>query len=378
MPAAQAVVVLPFARLGDAAIGAQHCLESELGRELSVCDLYDWRLLSLARDADSRFHDWIAEAAESVLIIEFEGDAQDEVAGKARMLIERINHQGLLNADPVTVFRRADCEQLVALRRLTEPLLTRSRSRSRPLAIVDDLAVPPDRLALVVRQLQDRLKRHGVMWTMNAYAGDGRIRLRPFLDLADPGDRARLEPLVREIYDLVIEAGGTISGSQGCGLARTQFLPRQFGELVQVFREIKDAFDPSNLFNPGKIIGDDPHLMVRDLKRFPALPQATDQESGSLLIPSTATGSGSHRPIPADKPLESGGTLNPPPGEMPLRSLSARSSCRFCAGQSPVRWQWPRPATAAANAATWTPPCECARAIELTAARRRHLGHRLT
>ena len=156
----------------------------------------------------------------------------------------------------------------------------KSRSKSRPLAIVDDLAVPPDRLAAVVRQLQDRLKRHGVMWTMNAYAGDGRIRLRPFLDLADPGDRARLEPLAREIYDLVFEAGGTISASQGCGLARTQFLPRQYGELVQVFREIKDAFDPSNLLNPGKVVGDDPHLMVRDLKHFPTLPLALDSRFG--------------------------------------------------------------------------------------------------
>ena len=121
------------------------------------------------------------------------------------------------------------------------------------------------------------------MWTLNAYAGDGRIRLRPFLDLSDPGDRARLEPLAREIYDLVIEAGGTISASQGCGLARTQFLPRQYGEVVQVFREIKDAFDPSNLLNPGKVIGDDPHLMVRDLKRFPTLPLALDYDSGSVL-----------------------------------------------------------------------------------------------
>ncbi|MGZ3303101.1 MAG: FAD-binding oxidoreductase, partial [Isosphaeraceae bacterium] len=238
LPAAQGVVVLPFARLADAAISAQHCLGSEL--EPSVCDLYDWRLLSLARDADPRFHAWIDEAAESVLIVEFESDRHEEVAGKLRLLIERMTREGLLKADPVTVFRRAECEQLVALRRLTEPLLMKSRSKSRPLAIVDDLAVPPDRLASVLRQLQDRLKRHGVLWTMNAYAGDGRIRLRPFLDLADPGDRARLEPLVREIYDLVIEAGGTISASQGCGLARTQFLPRQYGELVQVFREIKD------------------------------------------------------------------------------------------------------------------------------------------
>ncbi len=300
LPAAQCVVVLPFVRLADAAVSAQHCLGADL--DPSVCDLYDWRLLSLAHDADPRFHGWIDEAAESALIVEFESDTHEEVADKARLLIERITREGLLKAEPVTVFRRADCELLVALRRLTEPLLLKARSKVRPLAIVDDLAVPPDRLASVLRQLQDRLQRHGVMWTMNAYAGEGRIRLRPFLDLADPGDRARLEPLAREIYELVFEVGGTVSASQGCGLARTQFLPRQYGELFQVFREIKDAFDPSNLFNPGKVVGDDPHLMVRDLKRFPTFPQELDHESGSLLLPGAAAGSGSHRVLDPEMP----------------------------------------------------------------------------
>ena len=66
-------------------------------------------------------------------------------------------------------------------------------------------------------------------------------------------------------YEIVLEAGGTISSAQGCGLARTQFLRKQYGELVQVFREIKDAFDPLDQLNPGKVIGDDPHLMIRDL-----------------------------------------------------------------------------------------------------------------
>jgi FAD/FMN-containing dehydrogenase/Fe-S oxidoreductase len=283
LPAAQGVVVLPFGRLADAAASACECLGSDL--DASACDLFDWRLLSLARDADPQFRGWIDEAAESVLIVEFEGDHHDEITGKVRLLSERLNRTGRLRAQPVVVYRRSECERLVGLRRKIEPLLARARSRSRPLAIIDDVAVPPERLPRVVRQFQDLLKRHGVMWTLNAYAADGRIRVRPFLDLADPGDRARLEPLAKELYEVVIEAGGTVSASQACGLARTQFLPRQYGEVVQIFREIKDAFDPSNLFNPGKVIGDDPHLMVRDLKRFPAIPPAAEPDSVSLSAP---------------------------------------------------------------------------------------------
>jgi FAD/FMN-containing dehydrogenase/Fe-S oxidoreductase len=290
LPAAQGAVVLPFGRLADAAASACECLGSDL--DPSACDLFDWRLLSLARDADPQFRGWIDEAAESVLIVEFEGDHHQEITTKVRLLGERMGRTGRLRAEPLVVYRRSECERLVGLRRLIEPLLSRSRSRSQPLAVVDDVAIPPDRLPRVVRQFQDLLKRHGVMWTLNAYAADGRIRVRPFLDLADPGDRARLEPLARELYEVVIEAGGTVSAAQACGLARTQFLPRQYGEVVQVFREIKDAFDPLNLFNPGKVIGDDPHLMVRDLKRFPALPSSGLPDSVSLPAPGSAVGPG--------------------------------------------------------------------------------------
>src|SRR5262249_36104698 len=65
---------------------------------------------------------------------------------------------------------------------------------------------------------------------------------------------------------IVLDMGGTISSAQACGLVRTQFLRRQYGDLVPLFREIKDAFDPMDHLNPGKIIGDDPHLMVRSLR----------------------------------------------------------------------------------------------------------------
>ena len=143
----------------------------------------------------------------------------------------------------------------------------RSRGRARPISIVDDAAVPPRAARRrCLQRLQGLLQQQNVTWTLDACAGDGRLRLRPFLDLSDPGDRAKLEPLAGGFYDIVLEAGGTIGSSQACGLARTQFLRKQYGELSQLFREIKDAFDPLDQFNPGKVIGDDPHLMLRNLK----------------------------------------------------------------------------------------------------------------
>ena len=79
--------------------------------------------------------------------------------------------------------------------------------------------------------------------------------MRPFLDLRRREDVARLWALADEVYDLVLELGGTISSQHGTGLARTPWVGRQYGRLYPVFRELKAIFDPRHIFNPGKIVG---------------------------------------------------------------------------------------------------------------------------
>ena len=270
---ATGVVVLPFVGLSDAAVFVPQVLDSAL--QVTSCDLFDRRSLCLAREADLAIRGWIDEAAEAILTVEVEGDDSDSVAGKIRLLAERAARMRVLAAEPFATVKRSECDRLLGLRRLLEPLLMRSRGQARPVSYIDDIAVPPDRLAPVLQRLQSLLQQSNLTWTLDAFAGEGRLRIRPMLDLADPGDRAKLEPLASRVYDIVIEAGGTISSAQGCGLVRTQFMRKQYGELVQVFREIKDAFDPQNQLNPGKVIGDDAHLMLRDLKPcVPAMAQA--------------------------------------------------------------------------------------------------------
>lgn len=281
IPGARAVIVLPFIRLNDAAKAVLHCLEDRP----SACELHDWRSIRLVRDADPFFRDAIAEAAESVLIVEFEGDDPETVTRQARALAYRLVRTGRLVADPFTTARRSDCERLIGLRRAVVPLLMRSRDPARAIPLIEDIAVPPEDLAAFLNRLQGILREHGISWTLYAHAGAGELHARPFLDLADPRDLARLEPLAAEVYDAVAEFGGSISGEHGCGLSRTQFLHKHYGELDAVFREIKNAFDPQNLLNPGKVVGDDPHLIVQDLRPL-LVPGATPGTPGALPVPS--------------------------------------------------------------------------------------------
>ena len=275
------------------------------------------------------FRDWIDEAAEAVLIVEFEGDDPDEVAQQARALADAMIRRRLLVANPVEVSRRGDCERLLGLRRTVAPLMMRMKGPARPVPFIEDVAVPPEALPEYLQRLQNILKQHDVSWTLDAHAGQGVVHTHPFLDMADSRDVAKLEPLATQVFEAAWDLGGTISGEHGCGLARTQFLRRQYGELVQVFREIKDAFDPLNVLNPGKVIGDDPHLMTRDLRRLPA----------------------GRRAAAADRP--------------------SRSSCPSCAGRTAARSRSPRHATAAAPAARSEPTlrmCPTFRALRTEAA----------
>jgi Fe-S oxidoreductase len=297
LPAAQGAVVLPFVKLADA-VDFVPALCDRADRPAS-CDLHDRRSISLAREASVLLRTWIDEAAESILIVEYEGEAAGEVAGELRWLCERATRSGRLVSEPFATQKRGECEFLRGLRRLVEPSVRRARGKARPVAIIDDVAVPPDRMTAVLKQVRHALQEQNMTWTLDAYAGEGALHFRPFLDLSNPVDRDKIESLAIQVYDIVLNSGGTIASSQGCGLARTQFLKKQYGDLVQIFREIKDAFDPWDLLNPGKVIGDDPHLMSQNLRiDLPAA--APDYELGS----SGTVGSSSSFEVPVSAVLE--------------------------------------------------------------------------
>ena len=285
IPAAQAAVVLPFGRIGDAAAAVTDCLR--FGP--SACELFDWRSLSLARDVLPATRTWIDESAESTLVVEIDGDDPAEVLSRLRSMVRKVERSGRLVSSPVEATRRADCDFLLGLRKAITPSLMRMRGPRRPVPFMEDIAVPPESLAEYLRKLQDILKHHGVSWTLYAHAGDGQLHVRPFLDMGDPADVARLEPMATAVLDAALELGGSISGEHGCGLARTQFVRRQSGDLFHAFREIKDAFDPYNILNPGKVVGDDPHLMTRHFKSVveatPAPPDPEVEPSTTLESP---------------------------------------------------------------------------------------------
>ena len=265
LPPSQTAVLLPFSRILDAASEVSHCLDASP----VACNLHDWRSLRLAREAHSHFREWIHESAESVLILLFEGDDHDEVGWRAQNLANKIAKRGQLVADPVVTSKRIECDQLLRLRATVEPALMRLKGKARLLPLIDDVSVPPEHLGAMIQRIQSIMRTLDVSWTLDANAGTGQLHVRPFLDPSSPADIAKFEPLAIGVHQAALQLSGSILGESGAGLVRTQFMKQQFGDLYQVFKDVKNLFDPLNLLNPGKVISDHPHLITENLRQFP-------------------------------------------------------------------------------------------------------------
>jgi len=244
------MVILMFDRLDAAARAVRDVVDCGP----TTCDLMDRRHLGLARQVDPRYETLIPEKTEAILLVEVEGDSPTDVRERLRRIIDQVKVRRALAFEARQAVSLEQLELFGQLPREVTPLLHRMKGATRPLPFVEDFAVPPESLPEVLIEIQNVLKRHEVTASLFAHAGHGQLHVRPFLNLHDPEHTALLEKLASDLYDVVLSVKGTISGEHADGLSRSPFLRRQYGELYDVFREVKRCFDPKNILNPGKII----------------------------------------------------------------------------------------------------------------------------
>ena len=262
VPRSRGVAIMFFDRLDNAARAVADILPAGP----SACDLMDRRHISLARDTEPRYDLLIPPEAEGLLLVEFEGDEPSEVRGKLQSLVDRLRRKRRQAFDARIGLDDEDVDLFWQLARKVVPTLYQLKGSTRPLPFIEDIAIPPAVLPEFLIDMQNVLKRHQITASVFAHGGHGQLHIRPFLDLANPDHTRRMAQLADDMYARVFDVGGTISGEHGDGLSRTPFVPRQYGPLYDVFRDVKRIFDPHNIFNPGKIVGDDPHLATRNLR----------------------------------------------------------------------------------------------------------------
>lgn len=217
-------------------------------------ELLDRRHLSLACEADARYAAMIPSTTEGILLIEFAGENQRLQQEQLRQTTDLIWKKMQLAFDARIAGDLEELRFFWRLMRRVMPTLQRSRGTARPVPFIEDVAIPPDALGDFLHRMQNTLKRHQVTASLYAHAGHGQLHIRPFLDLNQPSEVAKMDGLADDLYSEVLALGGTISGEHGNGLSRTPFVRKQYGPLYDVFGEVKRIFDPQGILNPGKLL----------------------------------------------------------------------------------------------------------------------------
>jgi FAD/FMN-containing dehydrogenase/Fe-S oxidoreductase len=279
LPAGRSLVLLAFESLEAALRAAQGAMPSRM----AACDLMDRRLLTLARGGSVEAASLVPAAAEAILIVEYELDSPAEARAAAIQLGERLQWKERLAQFALVAWEPADMERLWRVREAALPSLYGLRGGAQPLAFIEDVGVPPERLAECLHAMQQILRRHETTASFLIHAASGQVHARPFLDLQDARDAAKVGPLAEEVHSLVLDLGGTVSSQHGTGLARTPWLARQYGPLYPVLRELKTIFDPRQILNPGKIVTSAAESTAWPLRRLPApVPDASSSKAWSL------------------------------------------------------------------------------------------------
>ena len=199
-----------------------------------------------------------ARPSESILLVEF----YEDVAERLSILQSRkIGLRAKILTDP------AQMNLVWSVRKSGLSLLTGCIGPAKPVAFIEDAAVRPAQLPEYVRGLQSIMAPLGLEASYYGHAASGLLHVRPVLDLHSASDLKKFRQVADQTSALVRQFKGSLSAEHGVGIARTEYMREQLGdELLEVMRAIKHAFDPKNIFNPGKIFDDGRHKIDNHLR----------------------------------------------------------------------------------------------------------------
>lgn len=189
-----------------------------------------------------------------VLLIEFTGETPEDVAHKVhqmRLDLQRkgYGHESLFEEDET----EAKEKKFWIMRRESFNLLRQKVKDKHTAPFIDDLVVNPEHLPEFLPKLRKIIKKYKLLATVAGHMGDGNFHIIPLMKLEDPAERKKLLPCMREVNELILSYGGSLSGEHNDGLVRGPWLKDQFGEeILKLFKETKEIFDPHHIFNPHK------------------------------------------------------------------------------------------------------------------------------
>lgn len=185
-----------------------------------------------------------------IMLVQFAEDTDEEAEAKLAAISRAIKpfgiHKRILHTE-------AEAEKYWVIRRESFALLRRHVSGKRAAPFIDDFIVKPEKLPEFLPKIFAILKEYEIKATLAGHAGSGNFHIIPLMDLSKESEVQKIPIVAKKVYDLIVEYGGSITAEHNDGLIRSPYLEHMYGEKVyHFFEEIKNIFDPDNIFNPGK------------------------------------------------------------------------------------------------------------------------------
>ncbi|MCC6404908.1 MAG: FAD-binding oxidoreductase [Candidatus Yanofskybacteria bacterium] len=187
-----------------------------------------------------------------VLMAEFAGDVESEVAKRAEAALAALKSRNLkarMTSGP------EESHKYWTIRRQAFNVIRHHTTGKRTVPFIDDIVVPVELVSEFLGKLYPLLEPYRLTLTIQGHAGNGNFHIIPLMDLAAPRTKEVIEELSEKVYDLVLEYHGSITAEHNDGLIRGPWVRKQFGpKMYDLFRQVKQLFDPKGIFNPGKKI----------------------------------------------------------------------------------------------------------------------------
>lgn len=222
-------------------------------------ELMDRNVLELSKGnlAQQKNRFFVKGDPAAILIVELALESKQELDSVADSL-----EKGLLNSGLVYHCSRVygkDISRVWALRKAGLGLLSGMKGDSKPVSVIEDTAVAPDRLPGYMADFGQMLERLGLSCVYHAHIGTGELHLRPILNIKNAGERKLFRQVAYETALLVKKHKGSLSGEHGDGRLRGEFIPLMYGqEIYQVLRDVKHVWDEHGVLNAGKIVDTPP------------------------------------------------------------------------------------------------------------------------
>jgi FAD/FMN-containing dehydrogenase/Fe-S oxidoreductase len=255
-PKKTALVVVHYKEMQEALESSQ----AILGTSPYSVELTDKMILDLARaniELSKRMR-FIQGDPAVILGVEYAGESDVEVRSKVEAL-ESLRAKHRFGFAAHIAFDPDEQRSIWKLRKAGLGLLMGLKGDAKPIAFVEDTAVDPKHLPVFVPRFREIMAKHGVDGAYYGHCSVGCLHIRPIINLKTRASLEQVKAIAGEITDLVMEFGGAISSEHGDGRARSPYLERVYGPtILKAFRELKRAFDPKNLMNPGNIVDSPP------------------------------------------------------------------------------------------------------------------------